>query len=98
MVNKMAQKTQEELQNQIKNLEKEMKSMRDEMDYFKQSPYMQTSIANLHYEVILDRMNIIDKELGQKFKGAFCFSGRFFTAYNWGPGSSWLSQGCTFQF
>ena len=62
----MSEPTQEELQRQVQQLRQQVQDLRDEVDFIRESPYVQSSIKNLSYEVVLDRNEIVHKELGQK--------------------------------
>ncbi len=55
----------EEMEKQIERLNQELRSVREEMEIIKDSPYVQASIKNLAYEVLLDREEILRQELGQ---------------------------------
>ena len=59
-------KTQSELESQIKKLQEEIHALRDETDFLSRSPYIQSSIQSLSYEIILDRVEIAEKELGKR--------------------------------
>ena len=49
---------------QIEELKTEIKGLRDEVDFIQKSPYIQSSIKHLSYEIVLDRNEIISNELG----------------------------------
>ena len=58
--------TPEEMEKQIDKLSKELRAVREDMEVIKDSPYVQSSIKNLSYEVLLDRDEIVAHELGKK--------------------------------
>ncbi|EHQ04579.1 ATP-binding protein [Leptonema illini] len=56
----------EELKNKIERLERENRNLLDEMNYAKESPYLQSSILHLHYEVVINRDEVMSKEFGHR--------------------------------
>ncbi len=56
----------EDLEKQVEDLRFQLKEVREELDAIKESPYLQTSVRTLRYEVVLDRTEVMSRELGQK--------------------------------
>ncbi len=55
-----------ERENTIEKLESEIQDLRDELHAVRQSPFMQSTVASMVYEVVIDREEIVKKELGQR--------------------------------
>lgn len=55
-----------ELEEKISKLERENQNLKDQLNYTKESPYLQSSILNLHYEAVINREEVVNKELGQR--------------------------------
>jgi anti-sigma regulatory factor (Ser/Thr protein kinase) len=58
--------TIEDLQKRIQQLEKENKLLKEELDYIKESPYLQKSISKIVYEAIINREEVIKNEFGKR--------------------------------
>jgi len=57
---------QSQLEEQIHRLQFEIKELKDEMEAIRESPFLQSSIKNLKYEVVLDRKEVISNEIGHR--------------------------------
>ncbi|MCS7205113.1 MAG: ATP-binding protein [Leptospiraceae bacterium] len=58
--------TIEELQEQIKKLQREKQELIEELNYIKESPYLQKSISHLSYKAIIDREEVMQNEMGKR--------------------------------
>ena len=58
--------TLEELQNRLEELEEQNKRLQDELNYVKESPFLQSSIKRLVYEALIDREEVLTRELGKR--------------------------------
>tara|TARA_B100001939_G_scaffold253115_1_gene220071 strand:- start:39105 stop:40172 length:1068 start_codon:yes stop_codon:yes gene_type:complete len=58
--------TLEELQNRLEELEQQNKRLQDELNYVKESPFLQSSIKRLVYEALIDREEVLTRELGKR--------------------------------
>ena len=58
--------TIEDLQKRIQQLEKENKLLKEELDYIKESPYLQKSISKIVYEATINREEVIKNEFGKR--------------------------------
>ncbi len=56
----------EELKEKVKRLENENRYLKEELNYIKESPYLQRSITTLRYEAIINREEVISNEFGKK--------------------------------
>lgn len=61
-----AMDTTVELEKEIEALRKELRGLREEMNAITESPYLQSSVKNLVYEVLLDREEIVEREFGHR--------------------------------
>lgn len=59
----MSEKSTEQ---QLEALKEQVKVLREELESIRESPYVQSSIKNITYEVLLDRHEIVEHELGQR--------------------------------
>ncbi|MFN3603499.1 MAG: ATP-binding protein [Leptonema sp. (in: bacteria)] len=56
----------EELKDKIRKLEQENKYLKEELDYIKESPFLQKSISTLKYEATINREEVIQNEFGKR--------------------------------
>jgi anti-sigma regulatory factor (Ser/Thr protein kinase) len=56
----------EELKSKIERLERENRNLLGELNYTRESPYLQSSILHLHYEVTINREEVMSKEFGHR--------------------------------
>jgi anti-sigma regulatory factor (Ser/Thr protein kinase) len=56
----------QDLEQTVEKLQLEIQDLRDELNAVRQSPFMQTSVASMVYEVVIDREEIVRNELGQR--------------------------------
>lgn len=55
-----------DFEKQIESLTREVHELREEINFIRESPYLQSSIKHMVYEVIIDRQEVITREFGQK--------------------------------
>jgi len=55
-----------ELESQIEKLRGEVQDLTAELNAVRESPYLQSSVKNIVYEVSIDREEVVSKELGQR--------------------------------
>lgn len=56
----------EDLEKRINKLEEENSLLHQELNFVRESPFLQTSIKNLIYEAIIDRAEVMTKEMGRR--------------------------------
>jgi anti-sigma regulatory factor (Ser/Thr protein kinase) len=56
----------QELEEKLKKLEQENKLLKEELDYIKESPYLQKSVSQLIYEATINREEVIKNEFGKR--------------------------------
>ena len=56
----------QDVEEQVEKLKSEVQDLRDELNAVRQSPYLQNSVRTMAYEVVLDREEVVSRELGQR--------------------------------
>lgn len=58
--------TAQELEQQVIQLKLHIKELQDELNYTAQSPYLQNSVHNLTYSIVLNRNEVMNNEFGRR--------------------------------
>lgn len=61
----MAQET-EDVKKQIDELQEKIEKLQGELNAIGESPYLQSSVKRISYEIVIDRDEVLQKEFGQK--------------------------------